>query len=261
MGQGFHLRALSLLLAMLLAGAPAWPQSAPPATGSPAAGTTKFASGHDATLATKPDAKRARQAFEAGAAAEREGNLQAALEAYDIAVRYAPKRTDYRIRLEAARFALIQQHTARAERDAVAGRSTAARNELRAAVALDPGYRTAQERLQQLDRQTLRETDGVPAFATEPPALQPPPGTRTIDYRGDARGAYTEIARQFGLTATFDEDTQTRSIRFRVGEVDFATAMRVLGQETKTFWRALDAHTFFVANYPPEKRQEYPPFI
>lgn len=261
MGQDFHSRARALLLATMLAGLPAWPQSAPPATGSSAAGTSSSAVGHDATPATKPDARLARQAFDKGAAAERKGDLRAALEAYDLAVRRAPKRTDYRIRLEAVRFALIQQRTERAERDAVAGRSAAARNELRAAVALDPGYRTAQERLQQLERQTLRESDGVPEFATKPAALEPPAGTRTIDYRGDVRGAYTEIARQFGLTAAFDEDTQTRSIRFRVGEVDFPTAMHLLGQQTRTFWRALDAHTFFVANDTPEKRKEYLPFI
>lgn len=264
MKKGSYLRAvLSLLLAPLLAAGPAWPQSAPAAANG--AATAPVAGAAAPKSESKPDArsdaKQARRAFEAGEAAEQKGDLLAALEAYDQAVRYAPNKNDYRIRLEAVRFTLIQQHTERAERDAVAGRTAAARKELRAAVALDPGYRTAQERLQQLERQSLRQTDGVPAFATEPARLEPPAGTRTIDFRGDVRGAYGEIARQFGLTATFDEDTQTRSIRFRLGEIDFPTAMRLLGQQTKTFWRALDAHTFFVFNDTPDKRKEYLPFI
>jgi Flp pilus assembly secretin CpaC len=259
-----HPRAiLSLLFAALLAAAPARPQAAQSLANSGAAARIPPNSGpsREAPLASKPDAKRARQAFESGQAAERKGDLPAALVAYDDAVRFAPTKPDYRIRLEAVRFALIQQHTERAERDAVAGLAAAARKELQAAVALDPGYGPAQERLQQLERRTLKETRTIPAFVTEPPALAVPPGTRTVDYRGDVRGAYTEIARQFGLSAVFDEDTQTRSIRFRVGEVDFATAMRLLAQQTKTFWRAIDAHTFLVANDTPEKRKEYVPVI
>ena len=238
------------MLASLLAAGPAWPQSAPAAAKASAAKAD-----------AKQDAKLARQAFDKGQAAERKGDLLAALDAYDAAVHEAPAITEYRNRLEAVRFALIQQHAERAERDAVAGHSAAAREELRAAVALDPGYRTAQERLQQLERQSLHEADGGPSFATAPATLQPAAGVRTIDYRGDIRGAYREVARQFGLAVVFDEDTRTNSIRFPVGEVDFATAMRVLGQQTKTFWRAIDAHTFFVANDTPEKRKEYLPFI
>lgn len=255
-----------MLLAMSLATPPAWSQSAPPAAGAPPATTTASPDGQGPTRPetmppVKPDAKRARQAFNAGKSAEAKGDLRTALRAYVQAVHYAPDKPEYRIRLEAVRFALIQQHTERAERDAVAGRTTAARQELRAAVALDPGYRTAQERLQQLERQNLHQYDGIPAFATRPAALQIPTGTRNIDFRGDARGAYEEIASKFGLVAAFDEDTQTRAIRFNVGEVDFPTAMRLLGQQTKTFWRALDVHTFFVANDTPEKRKEYLPFI
>jgi type II secretory pathway component GspD/PulD (secretin) len=247
MEKGLHLRAL---VSLLLAAGPAWPQS-PPASAKVSA----------AKIDAKQDAKLARQAFDKGQAAERKGDLPEALDAYGEAVLEAPASTEYHNRLESVRFALIQQHAERAERDAVAGHSVAAREELRAAIALDPGYRPAQERLQQLERQSLHEADGVPAFATAPATLQPAAGTRTIDYRGEVRGAYEEVARQFGLTVVFDEDTRTPSLRFPIGEVDFATAMRVLGLQTKTFWRAIDAHTFFVANDTPAKRKEFLPFI
>jgi type II secretory pathway component GspD/PulD (secretin) len=260
MRKDWHVRALlSAALTALLAPGPTWAQSAAaPAKGVAAA---PVANASAPKMDAKRDAKLARQAFNRGEEAERKGDLLAALGSYDEAVRQAPQKTAYRIRLEAVRFALIQQHTERAERDAVAGRANAARKELRAAVALDPGYRTAQERLQQLERQSLRESDRVGAFATAPARLKPRPGTRTIDFRGDVRGAYGEIARQFGLTAAFDEDILTRSIRVRLDEVDFPTAMRLLGQQTKTFWRALDSQTFFVFNDTPEKRKEYLPFI
>ncbi|HEY1866333.1 MAG TPA: FG-GAP-like repeat-containing protein, partial [Candidatus Acidoferrales bacterium] len=66
---------------------------------------------------------------------------------------------------------------------------------------------------------------------------------------------------QFGLTAAFDGDLADRQIQFRVPGLDFETAMRVLGEQTGTFWRAVDSRTFYVAADTPEKRRDYDPEV
>ena len=40
-------------------------------------------------------------------------------------------------------------------------------------------------------------------------------------------------------------------------DVDFATVMRVLGEETGTFWRPLTRHLFFVTQDTQQKRKDY----
>ncbi len=69
------------------------------------------------------------------------------------------------------------------------------------------------------------------------------------------------MARQFGVTAAFDPELQDRQIRFRVSDVDFDTAMRLLSEQTGTFWFAVDSRTFFVAADTANKRRDYDPEI
>ena len=100
-----------------------------------------------------------------------------------------------------------------------------------------------------------------PQLASGPPKLLPQPGKRDFNFQGTTRGAYQEIAQQFGLTAAFDGDLTDRQIRFRVSGVDFATAMRILGEQTGTFFRAVDSRTFFVAADTLQKRKDYAPEV
>jgi hypothetical protein len=94
-------------------------------------------------------------------------------------------------------------------------------------------------------------------LASGPPEVVPAAGDRNFDYRGPTRGAYEEVARQFGLSASFDTDLADRDIRFRVSAVDFQIAMDLLSQQTGTFWVALDARTFFVTPDTLQKRSQY----
>ncbi len=242
----FFFALLSSTLVLLLAAAPEQAQS--PAQQSPAA----------AARPPKPDARKARKAFERGLKAEQAGDWPAAFQAYAEAAAYAPDNTDLLLRRETARFQIVQQHTDRAEREALAGRLSQARAKLQQALALDPGYSVARERLAQFEDPAPQQ---APPSLAGPVQLQPQPGTRDFNLRADTRAAYTEVARQFGLVASFDSDLPTRLVRFRVAQLDFETAMRILSQQTNTFWRAVDAHTFFVAENTTQKRREYAPVV
>ena len=78
----------------------------------------------------KPDAKKAKEAYERGVRAERNEDLDAAYTAYSDAVNYAPKNRDYFIHRELAKSRLVQERADAAERDAVSGRLDDARKEL-----------------------------------------------------------------------------------------------------------------------------------
>jgi type II secretory pathway component GspD/PulD (secretin) len=236
--------ALAGLLA--LAGVSARAQSSPPTSPTPTA-----------SRPPAPDPHRARQAYEEGLRAERVGDWKSAYAALTDAETYAASVPEYRLHRALDRFRLVQQFTDQAEREWIANQPASAREDLLRALELDPGYEVAQERLAELAPQEIAATAQGNTRLAGPPIAQPQPGTRSFDYRGTTRGAYQEIGRQFGITASFDAELVDRQVRLRVPDVDFATAMLVLGEETHTFWRAVDANTIFVAEDTAAKRKDY----
>ena len=234
--------------ACLLASCPLLSQ-APPAAG-------------PARAPAQPDTPTASQLYDQGLTAERSGDWEKALLAYAGAAALAPADAAVRVRLEVARFQVVQQRTERAERELLAGRKDLAIATLRSALQLDPGYSVARDRLEQLEQQQTFAGDLPPLpRASGPPKLAAEPGLRKFDYRGPVRGAYEEVAGQFGLSASFDTDLPDREVRFRVDAVDFPTAMDLLEQLTDTFWVSIDARTFFVTADTTEKRNQYAPEI
>ncbi len=200
-------------------------------------------------------------AWSRGRDAERAGKPEAALAAYSEALRDEPRNPEYRAEVERMRFLLAGFYANQAERAMLADNPVGAAIFLRRALSFDPQNGSARERLRQLERHAIRESTSIPDFAVAPPTLAPQPGTRDFNFRGTARGAWLELARQFGLLAVFDEDATQVQVRFRVSAVDFRTASLLLADQTGTFIRPVDARTFLVVNDTPQKRREYMPQI
>jgi type II secretory pathway component GspD/PulD (secretin) len=263
--RSFRVRAAALgasLAIILLLGRPWTPgpfgQSSqapnPAAPGSPAAAETQIRTAPQ----EKPDAKKAKEAYQRGVRADRNEDWDDAYTSYSDAVNYAPNNRDYFIHRELAKSHLVQERADAAERDAVSGRLDEARKELLSATYLDPTNRVLRERLAQLIAQEPSQSQAV----TEPDIAGPvqldyQQGTHSFDYRGDTQGAYQEVGKQFGVEVAFDGDIVSRAVRFQVSNVDFPTAMRLLGDMTGTFWRPLGRRLFFVAQNTPQKRKDY----
>ncbi|HEY6903444.1 MAG TPA: FG-GAP-like repeat-containing protein, partial [Candidatus Acidoferrales bacterium] len=206
----------------------------------------------------KSDAKKAKASYEEGLRAEQRLDWDAALAAYSDAAKWDPNAKEYLLRLAIAKSRIVQKKVDAAERDAVSGRLDAARRELLDASSVDPSNKTVRERIVELtaaEPERVREID-EPEIAGEP-TLAYRPGKHSFDYRGDTRGAYQQLAAQFGVEAAFDVDLHARAVRFRVTDVDFPTAARLLGDMTATFWRPLTSRLFFVTDNTPQKRKEY----
>jgi len=214
-------------------------------------------------------AGKARQAYEQGLRAEIVGDWQAAFQAYNEARALSPSDRNIQLRMELARSALAQRRTEQAEREALTGNIALARATLQSAIELDPSYTVAQERLQQLATASATPQGTTPSGAPTVsggelaglPVIKANAGRRNFNYNGGTRGAYEEVARQFGVTPAFDPELADRQIRFRVSDIDFDTAMRLLSEQAATFWFAVDARTFFVAADSANKRRDYDPEI
>jgi type II secretory pathway component GspD/PulD (secretin) len=200
-------------------------------------------------------------AWSRGRDAERAGKPEEAFAAYSEALRDEPGNPEYRADVERMRFALAESFANQAERAILADNPVEAATLLRRALSYDPQNEMAHERLRQLERHAVQETTTAPEFAAASPQLAPQPGSRDFNYRGPARGAYLDLARQFGLLALFDDDATNAQIRFQVSGVDFRKASDLLGEQTGTFLRALDSRTFLVVNDTQQKRREYMPQI
>ncbi len=217
--------------------------------------------------------RKARQSYEQGLHAEQANDWEQAFRAFSEAASESPSDRTIRLHEEVARSQVAQLRTQAAERDILSRQNDSARASLQSALQVDPSYAVARERLEQLaDDAGSAEQAGPatlddvtapesPRLASGPLKLLPQPGKRDFNVQGTTRGAYEAIAQRFGLTAAFDGDLMDRQIRFRVSGVDFATAMRVLGEQTGTFFRSVDSRTFFVAADTPQKRKDYAPEV
>jgi hypothetical protein len=207
----------------------------------------------------KEDVKKGKQAYKQGLKIEQAGDWQAAYDAYSDAVDWDPSNRDYLVRQAVAKGHVVQMKVDLAERDAVSGQLPDALHALRQARELDPTNKTIRERLielEALDPTRAKEIATGPEL--EPQILlDHKPGTQSFQFRGRTQSAYQEISQKFGVEVAFDVDLHDQPVHIDLNEVDFATAMRVLGEATGTFWRPLTNHLFFVAQDNPQKRKDY----
>ncbi len=244
---------VALTLAALLLPASASPQS-PGGSSAPSALPSAKA---PETSPPRPDKDRAQNAYQAGRRAELAGDWNAAYTAYSEATAYAPAEKEYSLLREHARFQLVQRLADLGERQLLAGNGAGAREQLVHALAIDPNYAIARERLAELPVDSPSVTPEKGPRLAGLPRLHPKPGTRDFDYRGTTRSAYEEVGREFGVTMAFDGDLADRVMRFRAPNVDFETALLVLSRQTRTFTRVVDDHTLFVTEDSAQKVRDY----
>ncbi len=211
----------------------------------------------------KPDAKTAKKYADQGAKMEAAGDYEGALAVYEEAARYAPFDVIIVSKGVALRSRLVRDYVNMAERMAVERNMTGATEALLLALRIDPGNTILAERLRQMESmQGDRRERGNGLPPEEPPeglpVLTPDKTTHSFNLRAvDVRLAYEQVAATYGIKASFDPDLPGRTVRFRLTDVEFDTAMKVMAAESGTFWRPLNAKLIFVAADNQEKRKAY----
>jgi hypothetical protein len=238
---------------------PAFPQSSAKPASPPPQNQNASAPTKPAKAVFKPDPKKAQAAYKQGLRFEHEGNWQGAYDAYSDALDWAPTEQEYFQRAELAKAHLVQEKMDLAEREAISGRLSEALRVLVSVRSLDPSNRVLQARYAELSALYLGrvKSEATRQDLAGPVHLEYAPGKRNFNIRGDTQTAYNEIARQFGVEVAFDVDLRPRQVRFRIDDLDFPTALRILGEETGTFWRPLTKHLFLVAEDTAQKRKDY----
>src|SRR5574341_168238 len=206
-----------------------------------------------------PEAKPARQSFERGLELAKAGRAREAFEAFQRASQAAPKNLEYLTAREATRQQVVLEHLQRGNGFLVAGKSMEALAEFRRAAELDPANAYAQARLKEAVVEPDRELSPLLRVVgeSETVELAPAAGRKNFHYRGDARGLIQQIARAFGVKAVFDESVASRPVRFDLEDADFATAMRLASQMTKTFWTPLSPTEMLVAADNAGNRRQF----
>lgn len=208
---------------------------------------------------SKSEPKLARQSFERGLELAKAGRMREALDAFDAATELAPKNLEYLTAREVSRQQVVLAHLERGNSFLLAGKSVEALAEFRGAAEVDPANAYAQARL----KEAVVEPDAPlsPLLRvvgeSEEIELAPAAGRKNFHYRGDSRGLIQQIARAFGVKAVFDESVAARTLRFDLEDADFATAMRLAGQMTKTFWTPLSSTEMFVAADNAGNRRQF----
>ena len=207
----------------------------------------------------KPDAKKAKAAYARGQQAERTQNWQDAYDAYVEALEEAPSNHEYLVRRELTKGRLIQAKEELAERDAVAGKLGDARKALLEASYLDPSDHSISDRLAQLTDLEPKSADELrqQPEITGPVHLDYSRDKQNINVRGDTRSAYEALAKLFGVDVAFDVDLHSAPVQLRLDNIDFLTAVDILGQMTHTFWQPVTKRLFSVAEDTQEKRKDY----
>ena len=95
-----------------------------------------------------------------------------------------------------------------------------------------------------------------------PKELKAAPGTKDLDFRGDAKTLFEQVAKAFGLDCIFDYDYQAGpAFRFQLSQADYRVALQALEATTSSFIVPLSEKVFLVAKDTPQKRRDLEPSV
>jgi len=211
-------------------------------------------------ISSKKDRKEAHSAYSRGLKLQDHKRFDEAFAQFDEAARLAPQDPQFMTAREIVKAQLVFDHVERGNALLSENEQPRAVAEFRAALDLDPDNQFARERLKEATLDSAPAlADGVPTLLSDSGEirLQPRNERATFHFRGEVRGLFSELAAAYGVTAQFDDSMVTKQVRFNVDDVDFATALRLACQVSKTMWTALDAHQLLVAADTPENHRQF----
>ena len=95
-----------------------------------------------------------------------------------------------------------------------------------------------------------------------PTQLDAAQGLQDLDFTGDYKKVFQDVAHVFGLESVYDSDYQPgTSFRFRLKGVDYRDALHALEAATGSFIVPLTSKLFLVAKDTPQKRTEIEPTV
>ncbi|MGA2851481.1 MAG: hypothetical protein ABSE46_20965 [Terracidiphilus sp.] len=241
--------------------APPAPPSAP-ATESAIQDPTQYKEAKPSPPPTNGDRRHAAKLFLQASKLYEQEHFEEALADYRQATRLDPSNTNYALAAELARSHAVTALLQSAVKDRNRSDTSAERQALARALALDPENAQVIEHLHELaDQAALGDSrpryDQAASGIGEAVSLAPTAGVHDFHLRTDQRQAIQQVFKAYGLDATLDESVRPITVRLDLENANFDQAMRVLSLMTNSFYIPIDAHRALVARNTPENRQQF----
>jgi type II secretory pathway component GspD/PulD (secretin) len=208
-----------------------------------------------------PDAKKAEDAYLAGARLLDQHNLAAAQVEFEYASRLNPARADYGMAFALTREHRVSELVEGAAKARMTGEPKQADVMLAEAAAIDPTNERILEHEQaraSLRTSVMGHATIAPELALAPPIrIQAQAGDKSIHLRGDARTVITGIASVYGLKVDFDSsfsDTPPAQLKIDLDDVAYNRAMQLALKMAHGFSVPVDPHTLIIAHDTQENR-------
>jgi general secretion pathway protein D len=218
---------------------------------------------------TAAHAQSAKSWDKRGQDAEARHDYDGAYEDYRQATVKKPKDLRYKTHLELMRFQASVSHVDRGRVLRQNGDLQGALAEFTRASLIDGGNQTAQQEIDQVNREIAAQSE-----ATPPPASPTEDGTAIRSVAGpielkpvsndpitlhmveDVKNIYQAIGKLAGLNVIFDPDYTSKRIPVDLTNVNLSDALRIVGTLSGTFYKPVTSNTIFVAQNNRTKRTD-----
>jgi hypothetical protein len=205
------------------------------------------------------DVAKAKRQFKAGVKLKLAGQMDAALEKFELAAELAPHNVEFLTAREFTRQQLVMQFLKQGNQAMLDHNEIVTMADFRRALEYDPTNEYALQRLRDsipLDEEPVSRNMRV-VEQSIPIEVQPAAKHQDFHFKGDGKGLLTQVAQAYGITAQFDDSVPQKRVRFDIEDVNFATAMEAATRVTKTFWVPLSAKQMLFAADTVENRRNY----
>jgi len=210
-----------------------------------------------------------------GQAAEARQDFDAAYDAYQHAVQKNPNDLRYKAHFDRMRFQAAVAHVDRGRVLRQSGDLNGALAQFNRALEIDPSNQTAQQEIDQIQRQQQATPPGGPPAPTEqmsrqnetlsnigsisgpvelkPMSNDPIPAIHMVE---DVKVIYQAIGKAAGINILFDPDYTSKRIPVDLTNVSWSDALRIVGTLAGTFYKPVTSNTIFVAQNTRTKRTD-----
>jgi type II secretory pathway component GspD/PulD (secretin) len=202
--------------------------------------------------------KKAQKEYLSAVESVRAGDIVKAANLLEDALKLDPENLAALTARELLRQQEIQQKISDANRKLESDQPDKAIAELRDTLKLDPQNTTIQERLRSaLQTGTGRIGSQIHYRDADEIQLQPAVTRQDFHYRGDTRGLLERLWTAYSVRPIIDSSVTSRQLRFDLEGADFATAITIASQMTKTFYVPLSKAQALVVGDTPENRKNF----
>jgi general secretion pathway protein D len=207
-------------------------------------------------IPTASEIKQAETLYQNALRLESDHQFDDAVLALNEAITLNPANMGYVAAQEYMKQESVSAHIHAGDNEMFQGRKVMAAAQYRTALMMSPQDPTALQRLKSVYEKNMKENDYEfqETELGEETELQPKPGKQEVHYRGDARGLFDQIGRQFQIAVRFD-NILSKNIVFDMEAQDFATVMRVANKLTHTFFVVDDVKEIRIGDNSEDTRR------